>query len=113
MIGNITGIGKTTSGSTKGLYIVMLYCNDGYCYAYTFVNKPITSITELRNYVEENGIKPPYENIKTYPCLGGSNYVNTVEMYVDSNRTLKVNLYRSNGNTDVSNLTYYGITQLI
>lgn len=112
MIGNLTGIGKTTSGLTKGLYIIMLFYSPGSGYAYTFVNKPIANTTELRNYVEENGIKPPYENIKTYPCLGGSNDNNTVEMFVNSSRQLKVNVYQRDTTVE-GTLTYYGIIQVI
>lgn len=114
MIGNITGIGKTQSGSSKGLYIVMLFYSPGDGYAYTFVNKPIANITELRNYVEENGIKTPYgSNTKYYPCLGGSNKNNTVEMFVNISRQLKVNVYKSDDTTVEASLTYYGIIQVI
>lgn len=114
MIGNLTGIGKTTSGSSKGLYILMLFYSPGSGYAYTLVNKPIANITELRNYVEENGNTLPYGgSSKYYPCLGGSNKNNTVEMFVNSSRQLKVNVYKSDDTTIEGTLTYYGIIQLM
>lgn len=105
MIGNITGIGRTTQQNTsKKLYLVAGHCSlrygtnsyvtiDVYLYCSANSSNELNTASKVASYIWNNGIKINHGSYVTrlVPCIGGDrtstsggSYISTEFIYVES-----------------------------
>lgn len=105
MIGNITGIGKTTQqNEMKNLYLVAGHCElryasnsyvriDVYLYCSAYSASELNTAAKVATYIWNNGIKINHGSYVTrlVPCIGGDrtstsggSYISTEFIYVES-----------------------------